>query len=371
MLHWERGTVVELRAGWAGVTRLLIRLEDTDQTVKALAYPELTGSPGMGESVLLNTNALRRDLGTGGEALVVARPEVQQEPQQIDGHMVKARYTPMQTMVDAIDDPASEHYETLRSADGLDGMPVVVADLHSSLPAVVAGIRADAPAARIAYVHTDAAALPAAYSATAAALRAEGLLEATISAGQSFGGDLEAVTVHSALLGARHVVGADVAVVIQGPGNLGTGTGWGFSGVQAAEAVHAAHVLGGTPIAALRVSSADPRERHRGLSHHSATMFGRATLAPLLLPVLHTDDPQYSEFHASVAEQVESTIMGVGRERGVEHRNIALRSEGLRAALDVLPVKLSTMGRGLDEDPEAFLYAALAGRCAAGLTTQR
>ena len=53
-----------------------------------------------------------------------------------------------------------------------------------------------------------------------------------ISAGQSFGGDLEAVTVHSALLGAKHVVGADVTIVIQGPGNLGTGTGWGFSGVQ-------------------------------------------------------------------------------------------------------------------------------------------
>ena len=55
----------------------------------------------------------------------------------------------------------------------------------------------------------------------------------------------------------------------------------------------------------------------------------------------------------------------------MEHRNIALRSEGLRAALDVLPVKLSTMGRGLDEDPEAFLYAALAGRCAAGLLARR
>lgn len=367
MLHWERGTVIEHRAGWSGVARLLVRIDGAAEPIRALAYPELTGTPEVGESVLLNTNALRRELGTGGEAMVVARPDALLDAEPIDGHMVKARYIPMQTMVDAIDDPASEHYETLRGADGIDAMPVVVADLHSSLPAVVAGIRAAAPTARIVYVHTDAAALPAAYSATAATLRSEGLLEATISAGQSFGGDLEAVTVHSALLGARQVVGADVAVVIQGPGNLGTGTGWGFSGVQAAEAVHAAHVLGGRPIAALRVSGADPRQRHRGLSHHSATMFGRATLAPLLLPVLDPSDPEYSAFHASVTEQAKSTIVAAGCAKGLEHRTVELGSAGLRAALEALPVKLSTMGRGLDEDPDAFLYAALAGRCAAGL----
>src|SRR5690625_6056339 len=84
-------------------------------------------------------------------------------------------------------------------------------------------------------------------------------MEATISAGQSFGGALEAVTTHSALLGARHVARADVVIAVQGPGNLGTGTGWGFSGLQAAEALHAAAVLGGRPVAALRVSGADAR----------------------------------------------------------------------------------------------------------------
>ena len=63
--------------------------------------------------------------------------------------------------------------------------------------------------------------------------------------GQSFGGDLEAVTLHSGLLAARHVLGADLVVVAQGPGNLGTGTRWGFSGVAAGEAVNAVAVLGG------------------------------------------------------------------------------------------------------------------------------
>ena len=45
---------------------------------------------------------------------------------------------------------------------------------------------------------------------------------------------------HTGLLAARHVLGADVAIVAQGPGNLGTGTRWGFSGVACGEAVNAA-----------------------------------------------------------------------------------------------------------------------------------
>src|SRR5699024_9005710 len=192
------------------------------------------------------------------------------------------------------DDPASEHFETLRTAKRLDGMPVVVADLHSSLPALIAGIRAEPRTLGAAVIPSDAAALPAAYSRSASRLRESDLLCAVISAGQSFGGELEAVTVHSALLGARHVVGADVAIVIQGPGNLGTGTGWGFSGVQSAEALHAATVLGGQGVATLRVSESDERERHRGLSHHSSTVYGRALLAPVQLPVMPRHDSRYN-----------------------------------------------------------------------------
>lgn len=365
MLRWERGTVSAVTSSWPGVDRLEIDLDDGAGTLSAIAYEELTGRPRAGEQVLLNTNAVRRELGTGGDAMVVARTEVLPETAEVRGHMVKARYTPMQTMVDALDDPDSEHYETVRQATGIDGMPVVVADLHSSLPAIVAGIRARRRSARIAYVHTDAAALPAVYSKSAARLREAGLLTAVISAGQSFGGDLEAVTVHSALLGARHVVGADVAIVIQGPGNLGTGTGWGFSGIQTAESLHAASVLGGVPIATLRISEADERERHRGLSHHSSTAYGRALLAPVHLPVLPRTDSRYNSFHESVRKQVKSTILKPAKKRGVLHHLTEVDAKGLRDALEEMPVRMTTMGRTLAEDYASFQYAALAGRCAA------
>src|SRR5206468_4921906 len=131
------------------------------------------------------------------------------------------------------DEDDSPHRATLDGADGLDGMPVVTADLHSALPAVVAGAHADRPDARIAYVMTDGGALPAWFSRTLSALG--GRLAGTVTAGQSFGGDLETTNVHSGLLAARHVLRADIAVVAQGPGNLGTGTRWGFSGVSVGE----------------------------------------------------------------------------------------------------------------------------------------
>src|SRR5205823_2242632 len=101
----------------------------------------------------------------------------------------------------------------------------------------------------------------------AAALRREGLLDAVVTSGQAFGGDLEAITVFTAMLAARVSVGAEVIVVGDGPGNTGTATVWGASDVESAMALNAAAILGGRPVAALRVSFADPRERHRGVSH--------------------------------------------------------------------------------------------------------
>ena len=161
-------------------------------------------------------------------------------------------------MLLAVDEQDSPHHDALADADDLAGMPVVVADLHSALPAVLAGIRAVNPQARVAYVMTDGGALPAAFSRAVAGLADAGWLAATLTVGQAFGGDHEAVTTHTGLLAARHVVGADVAVVAQGPGNVGTGTRWGYSGVACADALHAADVLGGRGVASLRVSGSRP-----------------------------------------------------------------------------------------------------------------
>ena len=76
-------------------------------------------------------------------------------------------------------------------------------------------------------------------------------------AGQAFGGELEAVTVWTGMLAAKEVLGADVIVVADGPGNLGTDTTWGVSALGSGNALNAAAALGGRPIPSLRISFAD------------------------------------------------------------------------------------------------------------------
>ena len=360
LVRWRSGTVVRLGRRWRGALELTVLTGGPGGVeVPALAYPQLVGEPVVGDRVLLTVGPLERALGTGGHALVAAVPDrLPDDCQPAPGHLVKARYTPLQPMVLGADEQDSPHHDLLRDADSLDAMPVVTADLHSSLPAVLAGIRALAPDARVAYVLTDGGALPAWYSRTLAGLRDASWLVGSVSVGQAFGGDLEAVTVHTGLLAARQVLSADVAVVIQGPGNLGTGTRWGFSGVACGEAVNAAAVLGGRPVAALRISSADPRERHRGVSHHSLTAYGRVALAPadVVVPLLPGD------FGAGVRAQAAALGPPQGR-----HRLVEVATDGLDAALRTSPVRLTTMGRGLDDDPAAFVAAAAAGRHAASL----
>ncbi|MER6176589.1 DUF3866 family protein [Streptosporangium sp. NPDC001681] len=363
MIRWRRGEVVRIRREWPGAMELDVTTEDGE--ARALAYPALVGRPEPGDVVLLNTTALAMGLGTGGYAMVVAVPDRLPQDPQGPGHLVKARYTPLQTTVLGADEQDSPFHHLLRDADSVDGMPVIVADLHSALPAILCGLYGSNPPrtgesgghrpARVAYVMLDGGALPAWFSMSCARLRETGWLCGVVTVGQAFGGDVEAVTPHTGLLAARHVLGADVAVVTQGPGNLGSGTRWGFSGVSAGEAVNAAAVLRGRPVAALRVSEGDLRERHIGVSHHSLTAYGRVALAPaqIAVPVLPGD------FGRRVTEQ--------SRPLAARHELIEVPVDGLYAALRESPVRLSTMGRGLDEDLAYFLASAAAGRHTASL----
>ena len=380
MIIWRDAIVTERRGSWSGAQELEVEITAGPQLpavvapgarVKALAYPALVGDPAVGDRVSITCSALARGLGTGGYAMVAALPDrLPQDPAASAGHLVKARYTPLQPMVLGVDDQESAHHDLLREADDLAGMPVVVADLHSALPAIIAGLRSEArdagqPVPRVAYVMTDGGALPAWFSRSAATLKEAGWIAGTVSVGQAFGGDLEAVTLHTGLLAAKHVLGADVAIVTQGPGNLGTGTRWGFSGVAAGEAINAAAVLGGRPIASLRVSGADARPRHYGISHHSLTAYGRVALAPadVVVPLQDESGEGLSpELAAEIARGAASLVTPAGR-----HREIPVSIAGLDLALADSPVRLSTMGRGMDQDASPFLAAAAAGRWAARL----
>ncbi|GAA3831758.1 DUF3866 family protein [Brevibacterium ammoniilyticum] len=374
MIHWRTGTVTAIRSSRPGLTEVDAALEtplpgSEIASIRAIAYTDAVGEPEVGDTVLLNVSALAKRLGTGGFGLIVALPgRLPADPPPGPGHLVKDRYSPLQTMVLGVDDQESEHHGLLAEAESIAGMPVLVADLHSALPAIVAGIRADNPQARIAYVLSDGAALPAAFSQAVAGLKEAGWIAGSVSTGQSWGADFEAVTIHTGLLAAKHVLGADIAVVAQGPGNLGTGTKYGFSGLVTGEHLNAAALLGGIPVGVLRMSNADARGRHFGISHHTLTSLSEIARPGVRVPVPDFStlteveraqmDPDPTIIADTVAEQLP---------RLSDHELVDVDLTGLWQALEGSPVGLSTMGRRLPADAAAFLAAAAAGRYAAGL----
>jgi uncharacterized protein DUF3866 len=355
------GVVLTVDSERAGLQRLLVKPEE-GEAAHAVCYTALTGECATGDEVLLNTTAVDLALGTGGSHVVVARARVRghsavalDDPSP--GHIMKLRYTPLQRDVLAVESPESPSHDVMREAVDVCGMPVVCCGLHSQVSIVAAAIRERRPEARIAYVMTDEAALPLALSELVAACLAAGLLDCTVTCGQAFGGMFEAVTLHSGLVAARLVAGADVAIVAIGPGVVGTGTALGHGGIAQGEAINAASVVGGRPVATLRVSFADLRDRHRGVSHHSLTALTRIALAQAAVAVPLLD--------AAAQAIVDEDLAGAG----VWDRHV--RADAPCDLPDCRGVSSRSMGRGPEDDPAFFLAAAAAGAVAAGMLEQR
>jgi hypothetical protein len=307
--------------------------------------------------VWLNTIAAELSLGTGGLHFVLAplagSSELGEAPQRERGHLMKLRYTPLQHAVMAVEEPASPHQAAMAAALHLRTLPVIAAELQSAAMAAAVAARA-CGAQRVVYVMSDGAALPLAVSRLATRLRSDGVLAGTITAGQAFGGDLEAVTVASALMAAQAVLRADLIIVSQGPGNAGTGTTFGFSGIAQAEHLNAAASLDARPVAALRISFADPRPRHRGLSHHSATVLGRMTLARVRVAIPHLPKRE--------SEGLRLAVEAAGLTERHDLRQVI--ADDLLSALTPHRELLTTMGRTIDEDRAFFLAACAAARLA-------
>jgi hypothetical protein len=358
MIRLRRGTVVRVLEERAGALELEVEVEGGP--AHAIAYPGLVGPVEPGDRVMLNTTAVWLGLGTGGSHFVVAVEGGPDLDAPGPGHIMKLRYTPHQVKVLAVEDPESPHRAAMESGASLDGIPVVWVPLHSMVGPAAAGARA-AGAANIVYVMTDGAALPAPLSRLAARLRSAGLLSSVVTAGQAFGGELEAVNVFTGLLAARFAAGADVIVVGDGPGNTGTGTPWGATDLESAMSLNAAAILQGRAVATLRISFADPRERHRVVSHHSITALSKVALQPVHVAVPVIED---EERRTAVWERLQRAEL--------ETRHQLVEVNGA-PALDVLTeagVEVESMGRTPGGDPEFFLAAGAAGVLAGRMATR-
>jgi hypothetical protein len=309
----------------------LIRLE-VDGT-PCIAYPALTGPVAVDDDVLVNVQARELELGSGGFDVLYANLTqglgLDPEP---EAHVMVHPYTPSQHAVRHVeeDDPLAED---------LRGMPVVCCTLHSQLGPVCAGI---GDGRRVAYLQLAGAALPVSLSLAVRALKGRGLVETAVAVSPCLGGDRQAVNTASALAWAA-AQGFEVAVCALGPGVVGTGSSLGHGGVCAAEAANTAVALGGKPVLAVRVSHADPRERHREVSHHT-----RAVLRLV------------------AGDVAVAWPSGLAAPEWLAAREEVDVSDW-REACDGL--ELEHMGRGPDEDPWFFAAAFAAGRYARGLLT--
>ena len=350
MPSYRTGTVVRVIEERAGLQRVEVDLGTGPE--RAYALPQLTGPVAEGDQVVVNTTAVELGLGTGGWHVVHWNLARDHWSEKGPGHIIKGRYTSIQTDVGSTE----EHLEALAEVDSIDGMPVVAAALHSQLPAVAAAFAHEAPGARLAYVMTDGAGLPLALSDLVAELRGRDLVHTTVTCGHAFGGDYEAVSAFSALAVARHAARADAAVVVMGPGIVGTNTRLGFSGMEVGPILDAAHGLGGVAIACLRISFADERPRHQGLSHHTATALRIAARERAQVAVPRLRDP---EQHRRIHDDLRAA--GIDR----RHDLVDVDAADAIALLESHALRVVSMGRPAAADPALFQAAAAAGTLAA------
>ena len=326
--------VTEVLSERPGLQR--VRVAGAPHGDRAYCLTELTGPVAPGDRVVVNTTAVELGLGTGGWHVVHWNLAHETVERPGPDHIMKLRYTSLQF------DAGTDELAHPELSETLAGTVVVATMVHSQVAAVAAVLKHLVPDIRIGYVMTDGAALPIALSDLVADLRDRGLVDATVTTGHAFGGDLEAVSVASGLLLGRHVGGADVLIAGMGPGVVGTGTRYGTTAVEVAPILDTTDALGGEPVLCVRASSGDPRDRHRGVSHHTRTVVELARCRPWV-PDRVTDDG----------------LPGT--------RSLPVDPVDTVALLQRLGLRVTTMGRLPEDDPLFFDVAGATAALAATL----
>ncbi|MCR8633878.1 DUF3866 family protein [Paenibacillus radicis (ex Xue et al. 2023)] len=369
MIEWRTGVVQHvtdpLESKGGGLQEVEVLMDDGDcETIeKAVHSTDIFPALEAGDKVLLNTTAVSLHLGTGGVHFVHAILSKSTKNNRGAGHIMKLRYTSLQRAVLAAEEPSSPYHDLFSGSNqALDGMPVLIGELHSMLPAAVCYIRqldheTEKPI-RIAYIMSDGGALPIAYSKHVIQLRKLGWLTGTITYGHAYGGDIETVNKHTALLAAKHILHADLTIVTMGPGCVGTNTQFGFSGLEVGEIANAVSALNGQPIVIPRISFADKRDRHYGISHHTLTIL-RDIAQPGVIAAMPDLD---SERGDCLRIQIEHAgLIHKHKLQWMTDSSLYIHEVALRA----YSMPITSMGRELHSDPAFFagVRAAAAAAC--------
>jgi hypothetical protein len=358
MLKLRQARVLEAHPVEGAEQELVVTLDGDTTPRRAIVNVALLGPAGMGDEVIVNVEALDLGLGSGGFDIVHVNLTRGLRGESLAGaNVMKLNYTSLQHAVLPVED---EELELPL------GQPVGVLALHGQLAPVAWAFAQAAPGCRLGYVQTAGGALPGGHSRVVGALRRGGLLAGHLTAGAAFGGEGEAITTAGALHHGLRKLGWDAVLCGPGPGIVGSRSTLGHGGMSALDSAHAALALGAPTLLVARMSSGDPRVRHRGISHHTLTVLD-LLLEPVTVALpAGMRSPVGADLRAGLG-----SVFGVGAtsrsqlELEVDRPVRIARHDWRRAVVDLpayaasaLPAQ--TMGRGLVEDP-LFFAAALAG----------
>ncbi len=332
-----------------------IELDCSNKIKKAINYKEISGDVRVGDEVVINTTAVNLSLGTGGQHFVIYNYRNTKADLSGGGHIMKLRYTPIQMKVLAAEEEASEYHDLVKNFKSLDNHPVIIGTLHSMLAPIVARLKYGREDLKINYIMTDAGALPISFSNTVKDLKAKGLIDNTITVGHAFGADYECVNIYTGLIVSKEALNADITIITMGPGIVGTGTKYGFSGVEQGVNLDAVNSLGGYPIAVPRVGFKDERIRHQGISHQTITS---------LCDIAKTKGNIVFSNLKIKRDIIEKQI----RENELDRKHNIYYEDGkdIREALEKYSLNTTTMGRGIDADPEFFYTLGAVAKYALG-----
>jgi hypothetical protein len=359
MLSYRQGTVEKIIEENENYAEILVRRQGL--LSHAINYKLLTGSVTKGDKVLVNTTAKELKLGTGGYDFVISNLNNEKQELYGPGHIMKLRYTPLQFKVLSVEEEESPYHDVIKENTSLEGAIVIIGALHSMLAPVAFAVNGtNKKKLRLIYIMTDGASLPIMFSKSVRELLSKDLLQGTITAGNAFGGDLEAVNIYSALLAAKWVLNADCIMVCMGPGIVGTGTKWGYTGIEQGQIINAVASLGGTPVAIPRVSFGDPRLRHQGLSHHTVTALKNVALASAKIPFGILDDSKMNY----ILEQWTKNKIAL-------HELIIKDVQDELTSLANSNLSIKTMNRGIKEEKDFFSCCLAAGVYARELINEK
>jgi Protein of unknown function (DUF3866) len=347
VLKLRRAVVREVIGGGGAEQELVLDLGGRSRP--AIADVALVGAAEVGDELIVNVQALDLGLGSGGFDIVhVNLTRGLEAPETGEANVMKLNFTSLQHSVAPVEDE--------RLCLPL-WRPAAVLALHGQLAALAWAFARAAPEGKLGFVQTEGGALPGGHSRTVRALRERGLLAGHLTAGAAFGGEAEAITVAGAVHHGLQTLDWDAVVCGPGPGIVGSSSPLGHGGMSALDSAHAALALGCPTLLVARMSSGDPRARHRGISHHTLTV-----LELLLEPVSVALPASFPLPRELEAEQGAS----VDRARRIARHDWRLTEVDL-AGYSASGLPAETMGRGLSADPLFFAAALAGGTALAGL----